>query len=34
VFRAPSAEALQALMTQMDLPPVISICEVKQVVGP
>jgi len=34
VFRAPSAEALQALITQMDLPPVISICEVKQVVGP
>jgi len=34
VFRAPSAEALQALIAQMDLPPVISICEVKQVVGP
>ena len=34
VFRAPSAEALQELIRQMDLPPVISICEVKQVVGP
>jgi hypothetical protein len=34
VFRAPSAEALQELIKQMDLPPVISICEVKQVVGP
>ena len=34
VFRAPSEQALRELMTQMDLPPVISICEVKQVVAP
>jgi len=34
VFRAPSEQALRELMTQLDLPPVASICEVKQVVGP
>ena len=34
VFRAPSAQALQELITQMDLPPVVSICEVKQIVEP
>ena len=34
VFRAPSEKALRDLMQQMDLPPVISICEVKQVVAP
>ena len=34
VFRAPSEQALRELMQQMDLPPVISICEVKQIVGP
>jgi hypothetical protein len=34
VFRAPSEQALRELMTQMDLPPVVSICEVRQVVEP
>jgi hypothetical protein len=34
VFRAPSAQALHELIAQMDLPPVVSICEVKQIVGP
>ena len=34
VFRAPSEKALRDLMQQMDLPPVISICEVQQVVAP
>jgi hypothetical protein len=34
VFRAPSEQALRELMQQMDLPPVISICEVRQIVEP
>ena len=34
VFRAPSAEALHDLIRQWDLPPPISICEVKQMAGP
>lgn len=34
VFRAPSEQVLRELIRQLDLPPVISISEVKQVVGP
>ena len=34
VFRAPSEQALRDLMTQRDLPPVLNICEIKQIVGP
>lgn len=34
VFRAPSEQALRDLIEQWELPPVISICEVSQVIGP
>ena len=34
VFKAPSAQALQDLIEQWELPPVISICEVHHVIGP
>jgi hypothetical protein len=34
VFRAPSEQTLHDLIKQWDLPPPISISEVKQVVGP
>ena len=34
VFRAPSERALRDLIDQWDLPPVISICEVHNVIGP
>jgi len=34
VFRAPSEQALRDLIREWDLPSPISICEVKQVVGP
>ena len=34
VFRAPSEQVLRELIRQLDLPPVISISEVKQIVGP
>ena len=34
VFRAPSAQTLHDLIRQWDLPPPLSICEVKQVAGP
>lgn len=34
VFRAPSEQSLRDLIAQWELPPVISICEVHQVIGP
>lgn len=34
VFRAPNEQMLRELMNQLDLPPVVSICEVRQVVEP
>ena len=34
VFRAPSEQVLRDLIEKWDLPPVISICEVSQVIGP
>ena len=34
VFRAPSEQVLRDLIDQWDLPPVISICEVHQVISP
>ena len=34
VFRAPSEQVLHDLIKQWDLPPPISICEIRQVAGP
>jgi hypothetical protein len=34
VFRAPSEQVLRDLIEKWDLPPPISICEVKQMAGP
>ena len=34
VFRAPSEQVLRDLIAQWELPPVISICEVHDVIGP
>lgn len=34
VFRAPSEQVLRDLIEQWELPPVVSICEVHNVIGP